>query len=974
MILSARSYFSFKHGIHSPEELLRFAASRGIRQLGLADLDSAAGIYAFLQHAPRYGIKPLIGVSFTEGGQVKYVQYARNTKGLGAILSLLSARQLNGQPLPATAPESPDVWTVYPFDRFSFNFPLSQNAFIGISLAQLSRFRLVQHHFRPHQVVLWHGLTLFSERELLLHRCLKAMHSIDLVQRVQADALALESLAGCSEAYLCHRLREFPDIIWNTRELFEKSHVDLEFGKPKNRLHFTGSAAEDYRMLYQAAYDGLCQRFPDGSEAQAERLEKELGMIRELGYTAYFLINYDLIQFCRRKGFFHVGRGSGANSLVAYCLGITDVDPLELDLYFERFINPHRSSPPDFDLDFSWRDREQVQRYLFSRYPEGHVALLGAFSTFQQKSAIRELGSVMGLGDEEIVRIQERPGTEKLHSALLNMAAALQDVPSHITVHAGGVLISEASLTHHVSLFRPPGGLPTAACSMYESEDLGLYKFDILSQRGLGHIRDALTLVSTDEDILPVLRDTKQLKSDPAIKELIRSGDTLGCFYVESPAMRMLLRKLRADNYLELVAASSIIRPGVARSGMMRAYVMRFRGLEQVRYAHPVLEKLLAETYGVMVYQEDVIKVAHHFAGLSLAEADVLRRGMAGKFRSKEEMQRVQEAFFAGCSTRGYSEELSKEVWRQIESFAGYSFSKAHSASYAVESLQSLYLRAHYPLMFITAVINNFGGFYRTEIYVREAMRLGAQVELPCMNHSRWESVLIGKTLYLGFSLVKGMQKEAVDRMLAVRDREGIFTDWEDAARRSGYKPDSLYTLARIEAFRFTGRSVPELLWRLSALKNVSPVLSGGLFSEHLREAELPTLTVSPQAGYIAQLELLGFCLESPFNLTHADSGRPGDYDIHAALFPLFVNKEIVCLGYLITLKPVKTRDGKRMFFGTFMDVHGESIDTVHFPGSFSAHSPVSGIAVYRIRGRVVDDLGAFLLEVKSIEKLSLSF
>jgi len=974
MILAGRTHFSFKHGIHSPEAMLRFAAARGVRQLGLADLASASGIYAFLQHAPRYGIQPLVGVSFCEKNAVKYVLYARNANGLAVILALLTAQQLHGQPLPATAPESTDTWTVYPLGSRPLDLPLPENAFVGVSLAQLTRFRMIQNHFRPHEVVLWHGLTLFSPEEVLLHRCLKAMGQVDLVQRVHADALAVESLVGCSESYLCHRLREFPDLIWNTRKLFEESEVDLEFGKPKNRLHFTGSATDDYRLLYQAAYAGLCERFPNGAEAQAERLEKELAMIRELGYTAYFLINYDLIQFCRRKGFFHVGRGSGANSIVAYCLGITDVDPIELDLYFERFINPHRSSPPDFDLDFSWRDREEVQRYLFSRYPKGHVALLGAFHTFQQKSAIRELGHVLGLEDEEIVRIQERPNTGKLHTAILNMATTLHDVPSHLSVHSGGVVLSEKPLTHHVSLFRPPGGLPTTAFSMYEAEDLGLYKFDILSQRGLGHIREAMEIIHSEGSPVPNLRDVAILKSDPAVKNLIQRGDTIGCFYVESPAMRMLLRKLRASEYLELVAASSIIRPGVARSGMMRTFVMRFRGLEKVSYAHPVLEKLLHETCGVMVYQEDVIKVAHHFAGLSLAEADILRRGMAGKFRSREEMQRVQDAFFLGCAARKYPEALSKEVWRQIESFAGYSFSKAHSASYAVESLQSLYLRAHHPLAFITAVINNFGGFYRTELYVREAMRMGAEVQLPCINHSRWESVLKGKCLYLGFSLVKGLARESIERMLAIRDREGSFIDWEDAARRSALKPDSLQILVRIGAFRFSGRNTPELMWRMNALKQAREPVAKGLFCPDMHEVLLPELNPLPQAERRAQFELLGFCLESPFGLIRPDVLRETDFDIHAGLLPVFVGRTIVCLGYLVSLKPVRTRDGKRMFFGTFLDCTGEFIDTVHFPGTFKDNTPVAGIAVYRIQGKVVDDLGTFLIEAQSVEKLPWSF
>ncbi len=228
----------------------------------------------------------------------------------------------------------------------------------------------------------------------------------------------------------------------------------------------------------------------------------------------------------------------------------------------------------------------------------------------------------------------------------------------------------------------------------------------------------------------------QKFKNDPKVKEYLKTGETKGCFYIESPSMRGLLQKLQCDDYTTLVAASSIIRPGVARSGMMREYIYRFHNPDKFEYIHPVMKEQLEETFGVMVYQEDVLKVCHHFAGLDLADADTLRRAMSGKYRSKQEMQRIVDKFFSNCREKGYSDEITKEVWRQIESFAGYSFSKAHSASYAVESFQSLYLKAHFPLEFMVAVINNFGGFYRTWVYVHEAKRYGATIQPPCVNKS----------------------------------------------------------------------------------------------------------------------------------------------------------------------------------------------------------------------------------------------
>ncbi len=315
---------------------------------------------------------------------------------------------------------------------------------------------------------------------------------------------------------------------------------------------------------------------------------------------------------------------------------------------------------------------------------------------------IRELGKVFGLPKAEIESLllqADKAGysPDGLGKLILRYAQVLHDMPSHLTIHACGLLLSHKSMHYYTATSLPPKGFPVAHIDMHVAEDIGLHKFDLLSQRGLGHIKSSLELIHRNQGIEVNIRAVAQFKQDPKIKELLRSGHTIGAFYVESPAMRMLLAKLQADTYLELVAASSIIRPGVARSGMMREYILRHRDPERRKQAHPVLAEIMPETYGIMVYQEDVIKVAHHFAGLSLAEADVLRRGMSGKSRSKDEFERVKAAYFDNCKRLGRQDAEAAAVWMQIESFAGYSFAKGHSASFAVESYQSLYLKAYFP-------------------------------------------------------------------------------------------------------------------------------------------------------------------------------------------------------------------------------------------------------------------------------------
>ena len=266
----------------------------------------------------------------------------------------------------------------------------------------------------------------------------------------------------------------------------------------------------------------------------------------------------------------------------------------------------------------------------------------------------------------------------------------LKDFPSHLSIHAGGVVIAQKPIYSYTATFRPPKGFPTAQFSMIEAEEIGLYKFDILSQRGLGHIREAVDIVKQNRGDDIDIYDIATFKADPCIAEQLERGHTMGCFYVKSPVMRMLLCKLKANDYLGLVAASSIIRPGVAQSGMMRQYILLHRDPSRRKMMHPMMMNIMHETYGVMVYQEDVIKVAHLFAGLDLGEADVLRRGMSRKYRSREEFDRTKDKFFNNCNRKGYSPALSAEIWRQVESFAGYSFAKGHSASFAVESYQSL--------------------------------------------------------------------------------------------------------------------------------------------------------------------------------------------------------------------------------------------------------------------------------------------
>ncbi|MCF6240192.1 MAG: hypothetical protein L3J74_02455 [Bacteroidales bacterium] len=462
------------------------------------------------------------------------------------------------------------------------------------------------------------------------------------------------------------------------------------------------------------------------------------------------------------------------------------------------------------------------------------------------------------------------------------------------------------------------------------------------------------------------MHNMNELKSDEKIKNLIRNAQCLGCFYVESPAMRMLLKKLEVDNYLGLVAASSIIRPGVARSGMMREYILRHKNPERRKQAHPVMWKLMEETYGIMVYQEDVIKVAHHFAGLSLGEADVLRRAMSGKYRSREEFLKVKQRFFDNCKAKGYTMQLISEIWLQIESFAGYAFAKGHSASYAVESYQSLYLKAHYPLEYLVAVLNNGGGFYDTETYVHEARMLGAVIHPPDINKSAYLCEIQDKNIYIGLAFIKDLEQNNSAQIIAERQKNGMYLSFENFLERINISTEQLVLLIRSGAFEFTGLDKKILLWKahLQNKKTKETKRQEKLFQTKSKTFQLPELKTEQLEHIYDQLELLGFSLYSPFDLLKE---KPKS-NFTAKILPAYLNKNIIIYGYLIHVKYTRTSKKERMLFGTFIDTEGYFIDTVHFPEAARKY-PFRGKGVYAVYGKVVSEFGFISIEVSKMFK-----
>lgn len=978
MYLNTHTYYSLRYGVFDAQTLVELAQENGVSSLALTDINSTSACINFIRESRKRGVKPIVGVDVRNGVQQRFILLAKNNDGFQRINQYLTTILLKDEVL-HTAPELENVWVIYPFVKGETR-TLKENEFIGVRPEHIPTIRL--HRCATDKMVILQPVTFRTKKDFNAHRLLRAIDLNTLLSKLPTSEQALPNDRMLPIERLLQLFEGYPEIIRNTQRILDESSIHFDLSEerlPQNQRTYTDSEEEDMKLLLELCKEGLKYRYPEASELILERVSRELETIQKMGFVSYFLMNWDIISYARSKGYFYVGRGSGANSVVAYLLRITDVDPIELNLYFERFINLFRKNPPDFDIDFSWKDRDDVTRYMFTRFK--HVALVATYNTFQRRAVLRELGKVFGLPKEEIdllTKDQLHPSQRtNLTDLVVKYAHYIHGFPSHLSVHASGIVISEQPINYFSATFLPPKGYPTMQFDMHVAEDVGLYKFDILSQRGLGKIKDTLEIIAYNRPEVGEIdiHNMRKFKRDERIKSMLREADAIGCFYVESPAMRMLLRKLQVDDYLGLVAASSVIRPGVAKSGMMNAYIKRFRHPEARKEAHPVLLNLMPETFGVMVYQEDVIKVAYHFAGLTLGEADKMRRGMSGKFRSREEFQAVKEKFFKNCiEVKGHPPELAAEVWRQTESFAGYAFAKGHSASYAVESYQCLFLKAYYPLEFMVATINNYGGFYSTELYVQEARRLGGEILAPCVNESQYLTTISGNTIHLGFHLIKSFESQLGLMITEERMRNGTYSDLNDFLDRVPIGIEQLILLMRINAFRFTGKDKRTLLWEahLKVNKSAHPTAGQDLFRLAPKEYEIPSLSHSKEEAIFDQIELLNFPLLSPFRIVLPDpvseQSRRTPFVLAKDLHQ-FKDQNVWVKGYLIHAKKTTTSKGERMFFGTFLDEEGEWLDTVHFP-QIAAQFPFRGRGVYKVYGTVLIEYDCTNIEVISMEKM----
>ena len=964
MYLNCHSYHSLRYGTIPLKELVQQAVANNVAVLALTDINTVTGIYDFVKECQAVNIKPIVGMEFRQDNKLLYIGLAKTRAGIGEMNRLLTKHNFDTTPLPYIAPDFENTFVIYPVENALDE--LKEHEFIGIRPEQLFLLFRSEWKNRMNKMVVLQPVTYRIDftaegkdrlKEFYLHKVLRAIDRNVILTKLEPQDHCMKSEVFVPQVELLANYSEFPVIVENTHRVIEQCNFKYDFSTPKNKKYYTTSKEEDIKLLTKLAEEGFCKRYDKDNIEAHKRVKRELKVIDELNFCGYFLITWDIVNYSYSRGFMHIGRGSGANSIIAYCLGITDICPLELDLYFERFLNLNRKSPPDFDIDWSWAERDEILTYIFDKFGREHVAFCGTNVEFKYRSIFREVGKVFGLPKEELDILAKNPMQvhDKNHVVKLvhEYGMMLEKYPNQRSMHSCGIIISEDPITDYTALEMPPKGFPIVQFDMHIAEDIGFEKFDILSQRGIGHINDAAKLIKKNRGIDVDIRNTAISKDEAKANEFLSRGQTIGCFYIESPAMRGLLRRLKCDNYKVLVAASSIIRPGVAQSGMMKEYIFRHNYPDQFEYFHDVFKEQLGETYGIMVYQEDVIKIALHFGGLDPADGDILRRAMSGKGRGKAALQRVKDKYFECCAAKKHPLQLSQEVYRQIESFAGYSFCKAHSASYAVESYQSLYLKVYYPVEFMVAVINNQGGFYRTEVYVHETRMSGGIIHNPCVNKSEIETTLYGVDVYLGFMHLQGIEAKIATLIPEEREKNGEYASLEDFVNRIPIGIEGLQTLIFIGAFRFTGKTKNELLViARMLLVNYKPENRNlQLLSAPAKEYKLPVLERSRFEDAFDEIELLSFPVScSPFDLLqtkYRGSVMAKDLTKHH-------KQTVKMLAYLISRKHVPTKRGD-MYFGTWIDYEGNYFDTAHFPDCLEQY-PFQGGGCYLLLGTVEVD------------------
>ncbi|NQT84216.1 DNA polymerase III subunit alpha, partial [bacterium] len=870
--LHVHSNYTLLSGANTIDEIVLAAAEMGMNSIALTDTNAMYGIVPFYQVAKAVGIKPILGTEI-ELEDRSIVLLAKNNAAYSSLCRIMSKRHFDeefpmehnpckrkrmrkGLTEKEKAPVEVAKFIELLADSTENIFILADDEAVISALARTDArdslyVRLENYGDYASEkkcrelvelgrrwnlpLVAGNEVRFVRPEEYAVHRLLSAIKAnttlASFPDRRTASDPALWRGWMRSPQQIHSLFRDLPEAIDNAEKIAFLCDVDLGLGRIKLPVFPVPEGETPHSYLRKTSYRGAEKRYGTISPEVRRRLEHELYIIEKLGYASYFLVVWDIARFAYGKGIPSVGRGSAANSIVSYCLELTHVCPIRHKLFFERFLNLEREDCPDVDLDFCWKRRDEVLEYVYQKYGEDRVAMICTFNTFGLRASIREVAKVMGLlGDEisdftrriphfdfgsmeriveEVPECRDLPIDKEPWKSIVKMASRIAGFPRYLGTHPGGIVIAPSPITDFMPLQYAAKGLVITQYSMDPVEDMGLVKIDLLGQRSLSVVADVAEKVRRKYGIKLKMNELKE--GDRKTIDLWRKGKTIGCFQIESPCMRGLLRKLHVDNMETLIAASSLVRPGPSDSGMTKVFINRYNGKESVTYLHPALKPILRDTLGVMVYQEDVIKVAHKIAGFSFGEAEMLRKSMSKK-RGIEAIATYEERFISGAIRTGTKPELARELWRQLSGFAGYAFCKAHSASYAYVSYQATYLKAHFPAEFMAAVLANGGGFYHRAAYVSEARRMDLRILPPDVNYAEMDFTGEDDWIRVGLRQVMSLTGRTARSIIASRQREP-YTSLANFCARTPTTLSEVRSLVRCGAFDAFGQTRPQLLW-----------------------------------------------------------------------------------------------------------------------------------------------------------------
>ena len=1014
--LRNHSTFSFYAGVSSVAVLVAHAKTCGMGALALTDTDRMSGLILFYLECQKAGIKPILGVELTQPHRPRsesVVLLARSARGYGDLCEIITRRHCD------------DAFT---FEQM-FGRPWEELVFITHSGAVLdllaqtpNRTRLygelVNQSAQSRQesralerraielglpLVVGNDVYFVDKRDYETHRVLAAIGLCSTLSRLQSHEYAPPgAYLRCGEE-IARLFPQHGEAVANTQRIADACDVVLELNRwimPKIDLA-GGETAE--RHLRTLAWQGFAAQYGGTPEEERARSVQamELDVIERLGYASYFLIVKDVRDWANRtfsSGYRRprnstVLRGSAANSITFYNIGVSDLDPVKYDLYFERFLNEDRASPPDADLDFGWDERERALDYMVQRWGRERVAITCTTNHFRSAAAFRETAKVMGYSDEQISAVMEshRTRSRRLDDDELRSIAALsariRGKPRFLGQHPGGVLVTNDPICRHTACeytTGPTRRLITQVDMHNGIDELGLIKFDLLGNGSLSVVRDALGQIARQDLPDPEVWNLDKCYNDPAVRELIGQGRTRGIFYIESPAQMRLNKKTQARTFEEVAVTSSLVRPAGAKYTAL--FVERHRrakrGLARDwEFVHPSLEPILNDTHDVCAFQEDVTKICHQVAGLSFKKADKIRKMMNSMHEgacTNAELEQVAREFIEGCrATNGLSPEQALELWERVSSFAGFSFCKSHSASYAQLSFKCAYLKAHYPAQFFSAVLSNEHGFYSRDVYIDEARRWGIRVLPLSVNES--EVGYFGKHRWLrpGLMHVRGVRREALVALVGERRAGGPFRSLIDCVQRAPLRRAEIENLVLVGAFDGFGLTQPELLYLLDGT-------AGGCCDEALSLA-------FEEVGYDArrlhpglcdytlaercmnELRLLGFMLSGNI-LEILDLHPRAAGAVAARDLGRHAGRRVKVFGWPIARRVHSAGDEQRPMMFLTLEDKTECMDVIVWPAVYDrCYDELQESGPFEVWGNVTEDFDTYSLVADTIRPVGWS-